>query len=1284
MKNIALLIALMISTVFVSANNPLIIHEQIEWNKSAATIALSPSQSVTMVSFKGASIVKQHPSLPLYIKTFPINTYGSIEVSLENEIYENFSRPNNQDENFLKNDITINSRVEIGRKQAYGRVEFIPIRKNPATGNTEKLISFDLKITVKPKSLPTSTALQKNGPSVLSSGDIYKLRVNQTGVIQLSYNFLKDELGISNLDNIDPRTIKLYGNGGGFLPESNADTRIDDLAENAIQIVGEEDGSFDANDYILFYGESANDWAYFANDDVTVKRNNPYDNYNHYFIKISSGNGLRISNQASVANTTYATNTFDDYIHHEEEIINLLGNNIYTHGSGKVWFGESFKFTRERIFDFNFPNIVGSDDVKVIVSAASRLVGGNTNFNIASNNNNLGTMSFFGVSADVEQPYAKWGTSVFTTTSNNSNVSIKLNYNAPSTSAEGWLNYVCVNARRNLTFVNGQLAFRDRSSMQHNASSFTMTNANSNLRIWDVSNPIAVVEQAYNNLNNNQISFGANTNTLKEFIAFDGTSYFGAEAIGKIENQDLHSLTTPEMLIIYHPDFESAVMQLKAHRENYSGLTVETVPVHLIYNEFSSGNQDPTGIRDFVKHLYDKSTDLQFLLLFGDASYDYKNIRNDNDNHHYVPTYETWESIAPIDAFPTDDYYGLLDVTEGNNPHITGLLDVSIGRLPVRTALEANQAVDKIIRYDTDIKNFGDWKNKITYIADDEDWNAHLADANFVANNFSNTNPVYNINKIFIDAYQQEILPAGERYPQAKAALNANLFSGSFVVCYIGHGDSEGWAQERILTIDDANSWTNQYRLPLFVTATCSFGPFDDPSETSIGELILLKNNGGATALFTTVRAVYANDNEQLTSSTFNSFLTPVNGRLPKLGELLMSAKNNCNCDTDNSRKFTLLGDPAMALGYPEYDVVTTKINGQNVNQTDTISALEEVNVEGEIRDKNGNLMTDFNGTIYSTVYDKSKTISALANDPRSEPPRSFNLQTNILFRGRASVTNGKFDFNFIIPKDIDYSYGYGKISYYAEDGMNREANGFFDTIVIGGTNPNIIPDDEGPVVQVFMNNEDFVFGGITDKNPVIYVKLSDDTGINTSSSSIGHDITAILDDNAQQTFVLNDFYETELDNFRAGTAQYPLSDLEEGLHTVSVKAWDISNNSGVGATEFVVSSSAEVALDHVLNYPNPFTTNTEFQFEHNVPNQPLSVQIQIFTVSGKLIKTIQEEVIADGYRVTGISWDGLDDFGNNIGRGVYVYKVSVGVLSSDSSITTTAESKFEKLVILK
>jgi hypothetical protein len=1279
MKKIVLFSLLISQTYLGFAANPMNFQETLNWYDEPVNLQISETKSIDIISFEDAIYSTNHPTLPIYNKEFKLDSYGDLEVRISNEIYETFTRIANDDDALLSASININQKVEIARRQAIGVVSFIPIRINESTGDYERLVSFDLKVTLRPKPLPANPFTSRNQTSVLADGDIYKIAVSETGVYKLTYDFLKNQLGISNLDNINPQNIKISGDGGGMLAEANAEFRYSDLPENAIFVAGEADGQFNSGDYILFYGESPNKWYYSVTHKTNMKSKNIYANQNHYFIKISSENGKRIETQNSLNNVTYSTSTYDYYAHHEEDLVNLLDKDLYRHGSGKVWYGETFKFTRSQTFDFNIPNIVTNEPARLFTYLASRDVSGSNSFNIKLGTQTIGTTTLGQASTDVQHAVARNSIDTFIINNPPSNFSVQLNFQA-SANAEGWLNFISVNAKRNLVFYNGQMNFRSRESLNYPSTEFVLSNT-ANLTIWDVTNTTDVKEQL-GNTSGGTLRFGTISDELKEFIAFDGSTFLTAEVIAKIDNQNLHGLTTPNLVIVYHPDFKNAAEKLAAHRRSYSNITVEAVSVYQIYNEFSSGSMDVTAIRDFMKYLYDNG-DLKHLLLFGDASFDFRNISQIANPQMFVPTYETNESLNPITAFPMDDYFGLLDITEGSNPHILGTSDIGIGRFPVKTAFEAEQVVQKVINYETNPATHGDWKTRVTFMADDEDGNAHARDANTIADRVRANFPVYNVDKIFIDAYRQEILPAGERYPNAENAIYTKVFKGNLVMCYLGHGDSKGLAQERIIDLTKISNWTNSDKLPLFITATCSFGPYDDHQEVSIGEELFLKPDGGAIAMFTTTRLVYASSNKALTQSVFDNILPALNGVQKPLGEILRNAKNACvNC-TENSRKFTLFGDPSMYLKYPEHHIVTNSINAKPAVQKDTIQALQEVTIKGQIQDVNGNLLSNYNGTIYPTVFDKIKTKSGLGNDPRSRPVLSFDVQNNILFSGRASVTNGLFNFKFIVPKDIDYQYGYGKISYYADNGLNDEAWGYYDTLYIGGTYADAVADDAAPQVEVFMNDENFVFGGMTDENPVIYVKLSDDSGINTSSTGIGHGINAVLDENTQQSYSLNDFYESKLDDYKEGIVKYPLSEMTEGRHQITVKAWDVANNSGTGYTEFIVAANAEAALDHVLNYPNPFTTHTEFQFEHNLPNQPLQVQIQIFTVSGKLVKTIQEEVIAEGYRVTGIEWDGLDDFGNTIGRGVYVYKVSIGLLSETNQITTSA-SEFQKLVILR
>jgi len=401
-----------------------------------------------------------------------------------------------------------------------------------------------------------------------------------------------------------------------------------------------------------------------------------------------------------------------------------------------------------------------------------------------------------------------------------------------------------------------------------------------------------------------------------------------------------------------------------------------------------------------------------------------------------------------------------------------------------------------------------------------------------------------------------------------------------------------------------------------------------------------------------------------------------VNGEFPRYGDIIRQAKNK-NGVADNDKKFILLGDPAMRLAYPEYNVMTTSINGVEVTtEADTLQALSKVTVTGEIVDSQGSRLDSYNGTLFPMVFDKPSEVMTLGTDPQSYP-RLFELQNNILYKGKAEVKQGNFTFSFIVPKDIAYKYGYGKISYYSStDGT--DAHGYFDDVVIGGFNEDAPEDNHGPTISLYMNNENFAYGGLTDETPVLFALVNDDNGINTVGSGIGHDIVAVIDDNTEKSIVLNEYYEADLNSYKSGTIRYQLSDLETGRHTANLKVWDVYNNSGIAYTEFVVAESATLAIDHVLNYPNPFTTNTSFFFDHNQPYSSLEVQVQIFTVSGKLVKTIDAIVFSDGYHSEPIPWDGRDDFGDRIGRGVYLYKVRARTPDGEYA------EKLEKLVILK
>ncbi len=1287
MKNQLLPLLLLLGSFGLCAQNSFSLERKIQWANASTTYILADGTPFDVWKFEGCSFGDEARSLPIFSERFALSGKSDIEVEIVSVQWEPFAKKPSSDDNFLSNDLKIITLVEHERSRFFGRIKFIPLRK--IGSGIERATSFTLNVRIAPLPIPPTPASDRDGftyTSVLNSGDVYKFGVAQNGIYKLDYAFLKNELGISNLDNIDPRSIRLYGNGGSMLPEKNSDARPDDLIENAIQVVGEQDGKFDAGDYVLFYSVGPRPWIHrphATNPELSV-RLNIYDLHAWYFIKTGDGSGLRISEKQSVA-ATYLTEEFDDFQRIEDEKNNLLHFNSASQGSGKRWFGDYFYQSREQEYDFNFSNIVQGSTARVrsefagrsSLSQSVRLEIGSTVFSksiagvsVSNNDANFASNVVLGGNFQPSSDAFK----------------VKIVYPQVGAQSEGWLDYIEINTRRHLSMAGPILEFRDLNSLSQESTTFRLSGATGNTTVWDVTNPQTPFVQQKNQ-NGSVLEFGATTlGTLRNFVAFTDAASFSKpeKTAGKIGNQNLHGLENLDFAVIYHPDFQSEAARFAEHRRSYSGLDVATVNINELFNEFSSGAKDPSAIRDFARMLLERNPDkFKSMLLFGDASFDPKNNTNSDDNKDFIPAFETAESFSPIDAFPSDDFYALLSPDESGS--LTGSLDIAVGRFVCKTPEEARSTVDKIVAYDKDPITLGDWRLRSLYIADDEDGNAHIDQADKLATENSAAESWFNISKVYFDAYQQVATSAGQRFPDAKAAINSEMFKGMLIANYIGHGGPRGLSQERVVDNNDIAGWDNPNKYPLLITATCTFGGYDDYTTLTGGEQAFLKINSGAIGLFTTVRSVYIAGNEDLTDEVQNVIFQRVNGKYRSIGDVLKDAKNALTSDVKNARRFTLLGDPTLQLALPEHRVATTKVNGHLVSsgQPDTLRALMPVELEGVVTDTLGNTLSSFNGRVFVTVFDKAQTLQTLGQDPGSNV-RNFKVQRNILFKGSAKVINGAFKVNFVVPKDINYAYGNGKISYYAENGTPLDAAGADENIIVGG-NSGLVQDNTPPVVQAFLNTDAFAFGGMTDNSPKVFVKCTDDYGMNVTGTSIGHDLTAVLDGNVLETLVLNEFYESAQGDARKGQAIYPLRNLSTGRHTIQVKGWDVANNSGEGYTEFLVAEDGKAALAHVLNYPNPFTTNTYFQFEHNLAGQILDVQVSIFSVSGRLVKTIQQTITNnDGYRVSSdVAWDGNDEYGDPLARGVYLYRVKVRGTDATGA-NSTAQSDFEKLVILK
>ena len=1161
-----------------------------------------------------------------------------------------------------------------GQKQWF--FELIPVRL--VGGAPEILVSFSIEVSylsdnedIGALRFPPNTT-----ESALADGDLYKIKIEKTGLHVIDDGFLQTKLGLS-LGNIDPRNIKIYGNGGGRLPLANNQFRDDDLIENAIFISGENDGKFDNGDYILWYAEGPDVWRYDNTTNLFAHDKNIYDNANYYFLKISGSPSKRIEiSPENHIQPDLLLNSYESLLHYEDDVTNLLGANAGTSGTGKDWYGDYYKGTRTYDYTskFDFSNIVTDEEAEVRGvfagrsdrSSAVKFQFGNQQYSAGIASVNLG---------DSETSYANRVGITQKMTFQTVDPTVSVSYPTNSGESEGWLDYLQIICPKKLVLDNTGFSFRHRLSKNVDVAGFSLENYSGHT-IWDITDPRHPQVQV---IKNNQLIFETK-GACRQFFVFKGLENALVPSEGvSLTNQNLHGIADADVLIVYHPDFEDAAKTLLDHRTAFSGLKVVSASTDQVYNEFSSGRLDPTAIRDFARMLYKRDEGFQYLLLFGDGSYDYKGLMPNLNRENFVPVYETDQSLHPINGFPSDDFFALLDDDEGSD--LFGGLDIAIGRLPAKNKTEADVMVSKIIHYDTQSSTLGDWRLRSGYAADDEDSGRHIIDTDEIARRTNSNFPLYNQQKTYFDAFPQVATAGDPRYPEANQSLNSNIFAGQLTLTYLGHGGPQGWAQERVLTLKDIKNWTNMDKLFLMITATCSFAAYDDTKIVSPGEEAILNAKGGAIALFSTTRAVYTNSNKELTDAVHRIMFQKINGKAQTFGQILKEGKNKNSSQftVENSRKFTLLGDPSQPIALPKENIVLTKVNKKNVGEeTDTLKAMSFIEMEGYVADANNQILGDFNGTLQTTIYDKINQLRTLENDERS-PLFEFEQYQNIIFKGKTSVKDGKFSFKFWVPKDIDYEIGYGRISLYASDGISRDAAGYSNDIKIGGSSGNGIVDDVPPRVDVFMNDESFVSGGITNNDPILLVKLQDDFGINVTGNAIGHDITSVLNNITSEASVLNDFFESDTDSYTSGMVRYPLKDLPAGKHTIKVKAWDIANNSAEKSTEFLVVNGQQEFLDRVLNYPNPFTTNTRFEFDHDLNNTNLNIHVYIYSVSGKLVKTVEHTSFYPGNRVNDVRWNGRDDYEDKLARGVYLYKIKIHA----PELNQTRESKFEKLVIL-
>jgi len=1091
--------------------------------------------------------------------------------------------------------------------------------------------------------------------SLLASGKWFKIPVTVDGIYRIDYSKLK-QLGL-----IDPSNPKIFANNCGQLSYYNDGTAPDDLREIAVFTSKGNDGIFNEGDYLLFYGQGTGRWIFDCTaKDFSYLRHN-YSDTAFYFLTSGGRQGNRtVVAEVPASQANHFSSSSDALFIHEEESENLLH-------SGREWY-QPVSSSKETAIETGFKDLATAEKIKYKLRVLARS-SSSTSFRLLDKGTEVGAVTVPGI--DPSSSTGIYAQSAFLegdfAPSSGATVLNLQFLNNGSVSARGWLDYLMLHARKNSKFDGKTSFYMDSGSVgQGFVTEFTINSSAGDVTVWDVTNPFSVRIIPLSVSGNNLI-FRTKTDSLRCFAAFTLNSVITPGTFIPVPPQDLHSSSPADMIIVAPPLFVPYASRLSRIHEANSGLVSMVVTPVQIYNEFSGGTPDIAAIRNFVrmKYITQKNTShpLKYLLLFGDGSYNNRILPPDNPN--FVLTYQSQNSNVQVSTFTSDDFYGLLDDGEGED---TGSEDIGIGRIPVGDTTGARIAVSKIERYLN--RSFGgDWKNVVCLTADDEDGNTHVSDAEGLALIIEEKAPWMNVKKIYFDSFRQETTPAGEFYPDVVQAINGQINSGSLIFNYIGHGNETSLGHERVVTPESVASWKNIGRLPLFITATCEFSRFDDAEKNiatgalqpknSSGENILLKEDGGAIALMSTSRLVYSAPNYVLNRNIFEvAFNRGEDGSGLCFGDIIRLAKNRSGNNT-NKRNFVLLGDPAVRLSWPwQGIVVTDSINNVAATQdSDTLKALSVISIEGHAADAAGNDLSDFNGIITTVIYDKPAEKETLANDGGQK--FHYNTRENILFRGKTRAINGKFRFSFIVPRDMDYTYGKGKISYYASYG-GMELTGNYSEIIAGGFSSTVDIDNEGPSIRLFINDTLFKNGGITDRDPRLFAIIEDKNGINTSGTGIGHDIICRLDNNIENSFILNTYVDYETGSYTKGTIDFRLTRLAAGTHTITLKAWDNYNNSTEKSLEFIVGDEDRFILRNLMNYPNPFKNSTWITAEHNRPDEYLNVTIEIFSADGKLVRVLKESEYSTGYRLYPVEWDGTGPGNGKTRSGLYPYRLTV------------------------
>lgn len=1080
--------------------------------------------------------------------------------------------------------------------------------------------------------------------SVLADGHWVKIRVSESGVCRMSFSELRSA-------GLDPSQVRVFGYGGAQKEQDFSKPNIDDLPQVPVY-VGE--------DYILFYVQGPISWTY--NGSRFAHTRNTYSDFGYYLLSDDAGDMLLFPEAEAVSGSPTDVTYYSYYQVQDEDSVNLIDRTGVS-GGGRTFYGEQFAAGQTRTFTFSTPYANG-DNSSVYIDMAANAA---TTSTVKAKLNNTSSKSIYISSIPDHYTFGVAGTISMNGASEEQNQRVTMQFVNSNASALAWLNYIEITTPSELVMTGSYMGIR--SLVNRNTTNpvrFLLRNTTASTQIWDVTD-LAAIQRMPTTMVDDQLAWvGTQADGVHEYIAVntDGTKFVQAEVVGEVKNQNLHALNNIDYIIICPEGYEDVSEDLAKAHEAKQAITYAIVTDQQVYNEFSSGTPDATAYRWLMKMLYDRAKNgigqqPRWLLLMGHGTFDNRKLLR-NSGTSLLLTYQSKNSVNEIKAYATDDYFAYLDDNEGAID-TQGRMDIGVGRLPVESLDEARTTVDKLIQY---IRNeqTGKWKNQLVYLADDGENGTHTETAEKSAELVRIKNPDFIVHKIFLDAYPQEVNASGESYPLAKNRVLNLLKNGVLFFNYSGHGGYNAITNESILNLKDIAGMTNKNQA-FWLFATCNFAQCD-AGKRSAAETAVLNPKGGAIGILAATRTVYASQNTNLNRSVCDTLFghSDVFHYDMTLGEAISIGKNLLGSD-ENKLAYVLLGDPCMRLNYP------TDYHVETLTEMDTLNALSVQHVEGRIIDEDLNIVSDFNGKVDITIYDKMQSIPTRDNDNAGGDPRviAYNDYPNTIFSGATDVKDGLFNYTFMVPKDIRYNFDNGRIVYYAvtADSLETaEAVGHFEQFIIGGTGSTVAIDTIGPEMEIYLNSPAFRNGDKTYATPRFFANLYDKNGINTAGAGIGHDLMLIIDDDPKMIYSLNEYFTAANNSYQAGQVSYLMEELANGPHSLTFRAWDLLNNSTTKSLNFIVEAGLDPSIYNVTTYPNPVQQSgvVHLIVNYDQPDELIETEIYLYNTAGQMVYSHKQ----DNPDAVSINLPSL-----GLNTGVYIYSVKIKSASSKYSTTS-------------